>query len=218
MPPFGIEELADVLKLSTMFGMSAARKWAIHHIDELCKSAIVPAPLYLKLSTDYRVRKWLPPSFRKVASYPLGFLTDNDMAILGVDILVILVRLRVNMQQATSTMAHIPPDCPATAHECLKDPERHTTRCEESCALAWWNVVGRGLLHFDPLVAYTKLETMNAIESLKEPGMVGRIEKDCLRAAIEGVNRDAFGHSYDLVTDAMDRVKRLKDFVDWPED
>lgn len=165
VPPFKLDLLVDVLKLSTVYLIDNFKDWSIYYLDQL-PTAIFTHALRFNLSLEHRVLPWLEPSFRALAFIPLSQMTDADVQALGLANYHRIMLIRELIEQSRRLICSSVP--PATCRQSCVTKDT----CRSAWRLAWYSQITVRILHPDSgLVLNSQAEMVEFLEKLEIKGM-----------------------------------------------
>src|SRR3977135_29120 len=104
-PPYPVDQLMAVLKLSTRYLMTDARDWSIRGLSH---TSLEPCTK-LELAQQYAIEEWIEPAFRALLKKPITDLTINDAQKIGLQKLLALAQTLEIIHQIRTTIAYSGP-------------------------------------------------------------------------------------------------------------
>ncbi|KAI9065085.1 hypothetical protein FKP32DRAFT_1756887 [Trametes sanguinea] len=199
LPPYSLEKLADILKLSTQWGVDSGRQWAIHHLEA---SRNVPASLRLQLARRYNVPQWVEPAFRElVFCISLGELRGDDFVHLSYPVYILITKLKEAVEHERRVVAYLAPECKTHGPSC-SNPERCSLIWRET----WWLKIGRRLLHPDADQSMPLEKGPGAVESLEWAGMSPACRENMVATVARG---DGFAGAAEIFKSGLMKLAEL---------
>ncbi|OBZ70898.1 hypothetical protein A0H81_09540 [Grifola frondosa] len=173
-PPYPLDYLIAVLKLSSQWDMAQGRAFAVYNLKQIEKD--LPPALRLKLGRIYDLDEWLLPAFHALVFTPLVKLTPQDLHWLGLSAYSLVARVREKAEAERKTLAFIPPSM-----DDIKIPEctRHE-QCIKNWNDLWVSKVGKRVLHPNQIFALKFWQIPHVLEKLDLSG----IFKKCGEAVV----------------------------------
>lgn len=209
-PPYRLEYLIAVLKLSSQWGMEGGRSWAIGHITELgyrCDPA-----LRLRLARQYNVDEWVMPALRLLLSLtlPLVALRNVSSQWLSYPEYELIACSKEGLEKERKMLALFPlrldttndPRGELKGADCVSHGE-----CARIWKKQWKKYIGEPMLHPDSLFAYTFDDAKEKMEGHEFNGMTKSCRDLCIRKVLDSGVFDI------LETYAKRAYTRLRDQV-----
>lgn len=195
-PPYPVSFLLSVLKLSTRWGLEDGRRRAIYYLED--SSTAFPNLLKFHASIVYKIPQWTRPAFDTLVSndWKLGDLPLLYSYDISLDVIDLVIKTRDIVFHEQRRLATVPP--PVDHHqEC---PKRERKKCSEAWTAAWLLVIGRQIVHVEPIFQIHPYQAEDAIKALVVPGM----SKQCLELTIaKTLEGDGFNYIRKVCTAAL---------------
>lgn len=193
-----------------MYIMPNIRNWAIAKLSKL-KYGTISIAYKLKLSIQFEIKAWLDGAFCSMALRHFDDISADDIRLIGMDLLIIFIRLKSQIEKQTRILAFTPPPCIPHASGCISNSEVHKV-CKRAWMSAWMREIAPNLLHHEPIIAYTSGELETAIQQLNPE----RAQPECIAKTIEAtIESNAHRVSLELVTSALEEVKDRFGYHAW---
>ncbi|KAJ7637446.1 hypothetical protein B0H17DRAFT_1217102 [Mycena rosella] len=161
----------NLLKVSDMWQIEVSRNYAI---DMLMSMYLLPSRC-LELAAKFSLYEWVEPAVTEIFEKPLGSLSAADIECIGIKAYAIMVRGEECMEREIFCTANIEP---VLATDPSWKCEKHKV-CIAVWCQAWWDKIGRNLLHPDHPI---KMKDILAEEKkMATKDMDERCHKDVLR-------------------------------------
>ncbi|KAF9491139.1 hypothetical protein BDN71DRAFT_1498205 [Pleurotus eryngii] len=165
----GEDKLVALLKISDMWQIHGATKWAMHHIEQLGLSA----PRMMQLGLKFHIKKWVADSMSTLLSTPLHNYELLDLEMIGLPVVYVLIRTQSAVIRERKRLATYPPP--------LDDAYNICTNHNMCCRVwrdVWLKTIARSIIH--PRDEIPLKECTGLIERTVFPGML----EHCKVAAI----------------------------------
>lgn len=146
-PPYPLDYLLTVLKLSSQWDLPSGWCWALYHLQQM-QHGIRPA-FQLRLAHLHKIHEWIRPALAHLARTPLKSLTEEDCQLLGYKTVYFIARVREGLDNLRKTLAVIPPDI-ENKQSARCSPEQHVV-CMQVWTDAWLKKITCKLVHPHPL-------------------------------------------------------------------
>lgn len=166
-PPYSLEYLVAVLKLSSQWDMEGGRRWAIANITQL--GSDVPAPLRLRLGRQYNIEPWIKPAIRGLLSFTttLQMLRLRGSKWLSFEEYEVIACAREGLESERKLLALVPLAIDDhKAADCTNHQE-----CIRVWKAQWRKHIGDVMLHPNWMQALTFLEAETKLHGLHFVGM-----------------------------------------------
>lgn len=199
LPPYTLQKLADILKVSTQWEVESGRVWAIHHLET---TPSVPASLRLHLARRYAVPNWIEPAFRDlVFNISLGDLRGDDFTHLGYPVYILISKLKEAIEQERRVVAYLAPDCRTHNAACT-----NSDRCSLIWRETWWLKIGRRLLNPEASQAMPFEAGPDVVRSLEWAGMTAGCRERMVEIVAEG---SGFSGAEDIFKQGLEKLAEL---------
>ncbi|OBZ77043.1 hypothetical protein A0H81_03756 [Grifola frondosa] len=146
-PPYPLDFLIAILKLTSQWDMAKGREFAVYHLKQV--ETDMPPALRLKLARVYDLDDWLLPAFHELVLTPLSKLTPNDKRWLGWTAYDLIARAHEQAEALRKTLALVPPPMDdLRSPKCIGHNE-----CIRVWGDLWFSKIGRRVLHPNPVFA-----------------------------------------------------------------
>ena len=143
-----LSQAIAVMKLSRQWGSPSGEHWAKTNLRALCKATTIPPALRLRIGRLY-MNEWVHSALSELVSHPLKWMKARDVEWLGFPLYVYVSRVREKHDETRRKLAM----CAPRISEDKGDDCTNHTQCIRAWEYAWFQTIGKPLLHPEHLMA-----------------------------------------------------------------